>query len=67
MSFFHFAFKNQILEDGKDIHTSFPFDALYAVRKLIETREGFPVCVLSLRYITEPFFSLQTKKSWLSG
>ena len=31
--FFHFAFKNQILEDGKEIHPSFPFDALYAELK----------------------------------
>ena len=36
--FFHFAFKNQILEDGKEIHPSFPFDAFYARLKLIESR-----------------------------
>lgn len=65
--FFHFAFKNQILEDGKEIRPSFPFDALYAVLKLIESRKGFPVRVLSLRYISQTFFSLQTKKNWLSG
>lgn len=44
--FFHFAFKNQILEDGKEIRPSFPFDALYAVLKLIESRKGFPVRIL---------------------
>ena len=63
--FFHFAFKNQILEYGKEIRPSFPFDALYAV--LIESRKGFPVRVLSLRYMSQTFFSLQTKKNWLSG